>query len=137
MTLKNDLEQQQYIRAGRNYNLPVPMKTFSNGGVTIADLGKFAMLDANQNVIVNDGTKIPNGIISQIAHTGVLLTLSSELIYVKVDSSTVNVNDELFINSNGLATTTAGTISVGKAEAGVETDSDGTTKILKMKYKGI
>jgi hypothetical protein len=136
MTIKEDLKNQQYIKAGRNYNLPVEQKTFSNGGLTISDLGKFAMLNANADVVVNDGSKIPVGVISEIAHTGILLTLSSELVLIKCDNSVFAVNDEVFISSSGLATKT-GTISVGIALAGAELDTDGTTKILKIKLRGI
>jgi len=136
MTIKEDLKNQQYIKAGRNYNLPVEQKTFSNGGLTISDLGKFAMLNANADVIVNDGSKIPLGVISEIAHTGILLTLSSELVLVKCDNSVFAVNDEVFISSSGLATKT-GTIAVGIALATAELDSDATTKILKIKLRGI
>lgn len=137
MSIKEDLKSQQYIKAGRNYNLPVEQKTFSNGGVTIADLGKFAMLDSSSNIIVNDGSKIPAGIISEIAHTGVLTTLTSELVLVKCDSSVFAVNDEVFISATGLATKTAGTISVGIALAPAELDSDNSTKIVKIKLRGI
>jgi hypothetical protein len=136
MSLEDDLKQQQYIKAGRNINIPLPMKTFSNGGVVVADLGKFAMLDSSANVIINDGSKIPVGVISEIAHTGVLVSLSSELIYVKCDNSVFAVNDEVFLSSTGLATKT-GTISVGIAVAVAELDNDGTTKILKIKLRGI
>jgi len=136
MTIKEDLKNQQYIKAGRNYNLPVEQKTFSNGGLTINDLGKFAMLDINQNAIINDGTKQSIGVISEKAHTGILVTLTSELIYVKCDNSLFEVNDDVFISSSGLVSKT-GTVSVGFALAGAELDSDGTTKILKIKLKGI
>jgi hypothetical protein len=136
MTIKEDLKNQQYIKAGRNYNLPVEQKTFSNGGLTISDLGKFAMLNANADVIVNDGSKIPVGVISEIAHTGILLTLSSELVLVKCDNSAFTVNDEVFISSSGLATKT-GTVSVGIALASAELDTDAITKILKIKLRGI
>jgi hypothetical protein len=136
MAIKDDLKNQQYIKAGRNYNLPVEQKTFSNGGVTIADLGKFAMLDSNANVIINDGSKIPVGIISEVAHTGVLVTLTSELVIVKCDSSVFAPNDEVFISASGLASKT-GTVSVGIALAPVELDSDNSTKIVKIKFKGI
>ncbi len=137
MSIKDDLKDQQYIKAGKNYNIPVEMKTFSNGGVTIADLGKFAMLDSNANVIVNDGSKIPVGIISEIAHTGVLVTLSSELVLAKCDSSVFAVNDEVFISASGLATSTAGTVSVGIALAPAGLDNDNLTKIVKIKFRGI
>jgi hypothetical protein len=136
MTIKEDLKNQQYIKAGRNYNLPVEQKTFSNGGLTISDLGKFAMLNANADVIVNDGSKIPVGVISEIAHTGILLTLSSELVLVKCDNSAFTVNDEVFISSSGLATKT-GTVAVGIALASAELDTDAITKILKIKLRGI
>jgi hypothetical protein len=136
MSIKEDLKNQQYIKAGRNYNIPVEQKTFSNGGVTIADLGKFAMLDSVANVIVNDGSKIPVGIISEIAHTGVLVTLTSELVLAKCDSSTFAANDEVFISATGLVSKT-GTVSVGIALAPAELDNDNSTKIVKIKLRGI
>jgi len=112
MTAINDMTVQMHKLAGKNINIRCEAKTFSNGNVTVDDLGKFAMIQAG-NIYVNDGSKPTIGVISEVTHNGILITSSSEYIYVLATES-FQENDLVYVGANGRASKT-GTIKVGMA----------------------
>ena len=111
-TTIDNMKLQQYKVAGKNINVPCEMKTFSKGTVTVNDLGKFGQLNAG-NIVIADGSVPTVGVISEFTHNGILITSSSEYIYVLADEL-FNENDIVYVGSNGKASKT-GTIKVGMA----------------------
>ena len=137
MSMYDDMQTSMNTKAGFNGNISVEAKTWSlsgdaNKGLKVADMGKFLMENNLGDAIINDGTKQPIGVASEVRVNCVLTTFKSQMIYVKCDSSSFAVGEPVYSDSSGLATS-SGTIIAGYVLAGTELDNDGTTKIIKIR----